>query len=127
MFILQKIKELPTPWLVCITILLMPLSTGLGVQLTQADSLVFKHAETEINLGEIKQAIATNDELVKEQEAQIQALTEAHEKLVVSAKRKKVVLPALEEVEQAIAQTEDLTEDQRENQEHLKELIVEQN
>jgi enoyl-CoA hydratase/carnithine racemase len=120
---IQKLQSIPEPWLISITLLLLPLSIGLGVKLTQADSFSFKHAGTEINLGQIKEAVKESDELVQEQQEQIQTLVEAHEKLAVSAKKKKIVLPELTEVEEAIAESENLVEDQQENQEQLEELV----
>ncbi|MGL5944251.1 MAG: hypothetical protein ACRC2S_28550 [Waterburya sp.] len=124
--LIQKLQSIPEPWLLSITLLLLPLSVGLGVKLTQADSFSFKHAGTEINLGEIKEAVQESDELVQEQQEHIQTLVEAHEKLAASAKKKKIVLPELAEVEEAIAESENLVEDQKENQEQLEELMNEQ-
>lgn len=126
MFIIDKIKELPDSWLISATSLLLPLSIGLGVKLTQADSFSFRHADTEINLGNIKEAIDESDDLVDAQQEQLDTLIEAHEKLSAAAKKKKIKLPELEAVSEAIEASEELSVEVKENNEDLQNYIEEQ-
>lgn len=117
--LIQRLKDLPDVWLICLTILFFPLAVGLSVKIANTPFVSFSNGNTQIQLGEVAQE---SDRLIAELEAQNQALIEASGKLNQAVQRKKIKLPELKEVQEVIETSEGLTEDLKANNEELQNL-----
>jgi mevalonate kinase len=117
--LIQRLKDLPDVWLLCLTILFFPLAVGLSVKIASTPFVSFSNGNTQIQLGEVAQE---SDRLIEQLEGQNQALIEASSKLSQAARRKKIKLPELEEVQEAIETSEDLTDDLKANNQELQNL-----
>ena len=101
----------------------MPLSISIAFKLNFADSVSFKRGSTEIQLGQIKQEVKQGDFLLRELKERNRNLVEANSKLQQAARKRKIRLPELKEVEQAAKDTEEAAADLEENNEELQELV----
>lgn len=101
----------------------MPLSISFAFKLSFTDSVVFKRGETELKLGQVARQ---GDRLVEELLQENRRLIQASEKAKRAARRRKVKLPELEEVQQAAEGTRAVVEDLEKSNEELQELVNEQ-
>ena len=99
---------------------------GLGTKLIVTDAVSFKRNDTELKLGQVKQEVRQGDRLVHELLEENRKLIEASQKAQRAAKRRKVTLPELEEIQSAAEDSQAVAEDLEENNEELRELVDEQ-
>ena len=124
--LIHKIDTFPNFKFLCVSILLFPLSVGLGTKLIVTDAVSFKRNDTELKLGQVKQEVRQGDRLVHELLEENRKLIEASQKAQRAAKRRKVTLPELEEIQSAAEDSQAVAEDLEENNEELRELVDEQ-
>ena len=120
--LIEQIDSIPNFKFLCVSVLLFPLSVGLGTKLVTTDNVSFKRNDTEIKLGQIKQVVQQSDRLIESQQENIDDLVRANNKVQRAAKREKIVLPELEEVEEVVNRSEELTEELEDNSQQLKDL-----
>ncbi|MEN9870513.1 MAG: hypothetical protein RLZZ171_1501 [Cyanobacteriota bacterium] len=118
--LITKIKELPDFWLLCITLLLLPLCIGAGVKIASTEAISYSNGNTQIALGK---TVAQSDRLISEQNEQINLLTESVQVAQQAAKKRKINLPELKQVEAIAQETEQLSEDLEANNEDLQDFI----
>ena len=114
--LISKIKELPDFWLLCLTILLLPLCVGAGVKIASTDAISYSNGSTQIALGK---TVAESDRLIAEQNEQINRLTQSVQTAQQAAKKRKVNLPELQQVGQIAEETNELNEELVSNNQEL--------
>lgn len=117
---INKIKELPDFWLLCLTILLFPLCTGAGVKIASTDAISYSNGNTQIALGK---TVAESDRLIAEQNEQIARLTQSVQTAQQAAKKRKVNLPELQQVQKIAEETQELSDNLVTSNEELQELV----
>ncbi len=122
-YLIAKIKELPDFWLLCITILLLPLCIGAGVKIASTEAISYSNGNTQIALGK---TVAESDRLIAEQNEQINRLTESVQTAQQAAKKRKVNLPELQQVGQIARETEELNDNLVNSNQELQDLLVEE-
>jgi hypothetical protein len=120
--LISKIKELPDFWLLCLTVLLLPLCIGSGVKIASTETISYSNGDTQIALGK---TVAQSDRLIAEQNEQISRLTESVRVAQQAAKKRKINLPELKQVEAIAQETEELSDNLVSNNEELQELLDE--
>lgn len=118
--LINKIKELPDFWLLCLTILLFPLCTGAGVKIASTDTISYSNGNTQLALGK---TVAESDRLIAEQNEQIARLTESVQVAQQAAKKRKVNLPELKQVSAIAKETEKLSDNLVNNNQQLQTLV----
>lgn len=118
--LINKIKETPDHWLICLTILLFPPCTGAGVKIASTEAISYSNGNTQIALGK---TVAESDRLIAEQNEQISRLTESVQVAQQAAKKRKVNLPELKQVSVIAKETEELSDNLVNNNEELQGLI----
>jgi hypothetical protein len=120
--LITKIKELPDFWLFCLTVLLLPLCIGSGVKIASTEAISYSNGNTQIALGK---TVAQSDRLIAEQNEQISRLTESVQVAQQAAKKRKINLPELKQVEAIAQETEELSDNLVSNNEELQGLVDE--
>jgi hypothetical protein len=118
--IITKIKELPDFWLLCLTILLLPLCVGMGVKIASTESISYSSGTTQIALGK---TAAESDRLIAEQNEQIVRLSESVKLAQQAARKKKIDLPELNQVQEITKETVELSDDLVINSQELQGLV----
>lgn len=120
--LIEKIDTFPNFKFLCVSVLLFPLSIGLGAKLFSTDSISYKRNDTEIKLGQIKQVVQQSDRLIETQQETINDLVRANNKVQKAARKKKIVLPELEQVDEIVNKSGELVEELGSNSQQLKTL-----
>lgn len=128
LLLLKKIKDLPDLWVICLTILCLPISVGTAFKLFDTDNFSYRSGDTEINLGEVIKAVEAageNDQLLEEQNRQIQRLTSTVQNAQNATRKRNINLPELYYIQEAAEATRSVNEELNSSAQELQEFVEE--
>ncbi len=121
--ILQKLKAVPETWLICLTVLTLPIATGLGIKIGKTEFISFSRGDTQIELGEV---VKESDRLIEKLADKNQQLLENNSKLQSVIEQKNLKVPSLNNSDLIIKDSENITEELKANSEKIIELTSEE-
>lgn len=127
LFLIKYLQELPerTLVMVCLTMLLMPLSISLGGRLNKSENISFEHGQTQFKLGQIKQNADAGEKASQKLQNDNYQLSQSVRELKAELEQQKIQLRSIEALEKAIANTENSAEDLISHQEEINDLTEE--
>ena len=118
-------KRLPDKWLICLTLLLFPLSCGAGKRFGETETISFQHGETKFKLGEIKAVAQTSDRQLNKLVDENRKLSYSYNKLKSELDSKKINLSEVKEMEAAIDRSGEIANEASQTQQELGRLTDE--
>lgn len=123
--LLKYFKRLPDKWLICLTLLLLPISCGAGKRFGETESLSFQHGQTKFKLGEIKAVAQEGDRQLNQLLNENSRLSHSYSKLKSELDDKKIDLSEVKEMEAAIDRSEKIASEASQTQQQLGRLTEE--